>query len=108
MKLTEELKQRIIGYFESISEEEVQEILKGYGLIEEELKKKGVKEVSVDLLKMDDETKLKLFDGFVDANLKNEYEFRFSGFNGDRVVNKRTITLYSPEMPMSMFLKNVK
>lgn len=35
MKLTEELKQKIDAYFESKSEEEVYEILKGYGLKEE-------------------------------------------------------------------------
>lgn len=105
MKLTEELKQKINDYFESKSEEEVYEILKGYGLIEEEQKKKSVKEVSVDLLKMDDETKIKLFDGFVDADLKDEFEFRLGSFNGDVVVNKRTITLYSPEIPMDKLLK---
>lgn len=32
MKLTEELKQKIDAYFESKSEEEVYEILKGYGI----------------------------------------------------------------------------
>lgn len=32
MKLTEELKQKINAYFESKSEEEVTEILKGYGI----------------------------------------------------------------------------
>lgn len=105
MKLTEELKQKINAYFESKSEEEVYEILKGYGLVEEEPKKNNVKEVSVDLLKMGDETKIKLFDGFVDANLKDEYEFRFGSFNGDVFVNKRTIILYSPEIPMDKLLK---
>lgn len=35
MKLTKELKQKIDSYFESKSEEEVYEILKGYGLKEE-------------------------------------------------------------------------
>ena len=104
MKLTEELKQKIDAYFEGKSEEEVYEILKGYGL-EEEQKKKSVKEISVDLLKMDNETKLKLFDGFVDADLKDEFEFRFGTFNGDVVVNKRTIVLYSPEIPMDKLLK---
>ena len=34
MRLTEELKQKINDYFESESEEEVYEILKGYGLKE--------------------------------------------------------------------------
>lgn len=68
-------------------------------------KKKSVKEVSVDLLKMDNETKLKLFDGFVDADLKDEFEFRLGSFNGDVVVNKRTIILYSPEIPMDKLLK---
>lgn len=105
MKLTEELKQKIEAYFEGKSEEEVYEILKGYGLIEEEQKKKSVKEVSVDLLKMGNETKLKLFDGFVDADLKDEFEFRLGSFNGDVVVNKRTIILYSPEIPMDKLLK---
>lgn len=32
MKLTEDLKQKIDAYFESKSEEEVEEILKGYGI----------------------------------------------------------------------------
>lgn len=36
MKLTEELKQKIDAWFESKSEEEVYEILKGYGLKEEQ------------------------------------------------------------------------
>ena len=45
MKLTQEQKQRINDYFESMSEEEVMEILKGYGLKEttytlDELKKR--------------------------------------------------------------------
>ena len=45
MKLTQEQKQRINDYFESKSEEEVMEILKGYGLKEtkytlDELKKR--------------------------------------------------------------------
>lgn len=42
MKLTEELKQKIDAYFESKSEEEVYEILKGYGI--EVPKKESIEE----------------------------------------------------------------
>lgn len=38
MKLTEEMKNKIDAYFESKSAEEVEEILKGYGLKEENRK----------------------------------------------------------------------
>lgn len=106
MKLTQEQKQKIKDYFESKSEEEVMDILKGYGIVKEEQKdEEEAKTLSVDLLKIDDEAKLKLFDGFVDCDLKDENEFIFGGFHGDAVIVKRTIVLSSAEIPMSMILK---
>lgn len=106
MKLTKELKQKIYAWFESKSEEEVYEILKGYGLMEEKpASEEENKTLSIDLLKIDDENKLKLLEGFVYADLKDGYEFLFRGLNGDAVVVKRTIVLSSAEIPMSMILK---
>lgn len=61
--------------------------------------------LTVDLLKIDDKSKIKLFDGFVTADFeKDRYELLIGGFNGDRIRIKRTIVLSSADIPLSMFL----
>lgn len=87
MKLTEELKQKIDAYFESKSEEEVYEILKGYGLKEEN----NTKYHSLFADKLSGEDLKKLFKGFETVNIKDFNEFS----SNETMTVKRVITLYS-------------
>lgn len=98
MKLTERTKQKILDYFESLTEEEAQSVLSCL-LSKDDTDCENKSKMIFSVEKLNSNIKDVLFQGFNTAYVEDRSNFTFGGFNGATVIEERIITLSSLPIP---------